>query len=184
MISISHLNKSYGNNLVLNELNHSIESTGIDIIIGINGSGKTTLLNCICDITPFDTGTITIDNIDQKEKAAKEKMYYIPSEFYLPEYLSGQEYASFVFSRYKNNDEKAFHFLIDMYQLKPAINKKISDYSYGMKKKLQISIALSLNIQYVIADEVFNGLDYESYLLTDYLINKFSTVSQVHLSHS
>ncbi|HLR74093.1 MAG TPA: ATP-binding cassette domain-containing protein [Virgibacillus sp.] len=174
MIKISQLKKSYGDNLVLDQLTKSFTNRGIDIIIGVNGSGKTTLLNCICDITPFETGMITINDIDRKEKEAKENMYYIPSEFYLPDYLTGHEYARFVFSRYEQSDEKTFDFLIDLYHLTSAIHHKISDYSYGMKKKLQLSIAFSLNAQYILADEVFNGLDYESYLLTDYLFNVFS----------
>lgn len=174
MMNITKLRKNYGDNLVLDDLTKSFDKQGIDIIVGINGSGKTTLLNCICDITSFEEGTITINDIDYKEKKAKENMYYIPSEFYLPEYLSGYEYARFVFSRYPGSDEATFHFLIELYHLTAVIHHKISDYSYGMKKKLQLSIALALNIQFMLADEVFNGLDYESYLLTDYLIDKFS----------
>lgn len=174
MINITELKKSFGENLVLDGISKSFAKHGIDIIIGINGSGKTTLLNCICDITPFDTGIITIDDINLKEKAAKEKMYYIPSEFYLPDYLTGDEYARFVFSRYSGTDEKAFEFFIDLYHLTSALHNKISEYSYGMKKKLQLSIALALDVQFILADEVFNGLDYESYLLTDYLLNIYS----------
>ncbi|WP_216647543.1 ATP-binding cassette domain-containing protein [Bacillus sp. THAF10] len=147
---------------------------GIDIIVGVNGSGKTTMLNCICDITPFQDGNIKIHSIDHKEKEAKLKMYYIPSDFYLPEYLSGKEYVDFVFNRYKEADDKFFQFVIELYHLKEALHKKISDYSYGMKKKLQIAVSLSLNVQYIFADEVFNGLDYESYLLTEYLFHKLS----------
>ncbi|WP_243292782.1 ATP-binding cassette domain-containing protein [Bacillus sp. FJAT-47783] len=174
MITVSNLEKLYGKNKVLDKLNIKFSSTGTDIIVGVNGSGKTTLLNCICDITPFQNGDIQVDSIDHKEKEAKLKMYYIPSDFYLPEYLSGKEYADFVFNRYENADEQFFQFVIELYHLKEAIYKKISGYSYGMKKKLQIAVSLSLRVQYIFADEVFNGLDYESYLLTEYLINRLS----------
>ncbi|MEC1661930.1 ATP-binding cassette domain-containing protein [Bacillus halotolerans] len=174
MIIVSGLEKTYSNNRVLDKLSIEFSSKGIDIIVGINGSGKTTLLNCICDITPFQSGKIEIDSIDRKEKEAKLKMYYIPSDFYLPEYLSGKEYAEFVFSRYRKPNSDLFEFVINLYNLKSEIHKKISDYSYGMKKKLQIAISLALDVQYIFADEVFNGLDYESYLLTEYLINRFS----------
>ncbi len=174
MIHINQLKKSFGKNLVLDRVSKKFAASGIDIIVGINGSGKTTLLNCICDITPFESGAITIQDVDRKEKTAKENMYYIPSEFYLPDYLTGYEYARFVFSRYPYADEKTFDFFIELYHLTPAVHQKISDYSYGMKKKLQLSIALSLNVSFILADEVFNGLDYESYLLTDYIINLYS----------
>lgn len=174
MIHINQLKKSFGKNLVLDRVSKKFAASGIDIIVGINGSGKTTLLNCICDITPFESGAITIQDVDRKEKTAKENMYYIPSEFYLPDYLTGYEYARFVFSRYPHADEKTFDFFIELYHLTPAVHQKISDYSYGMKKKLQLSIALSLNVSFILADEVFNGLDYESYLLTDYIINSYS----------
>ncbi|SEH89151.1 ABC-2 type transport system ATP-binding protein [Halobacillus karajensis] len=175
MIKIDGLIKSYRNNKVLKNLTLSFDSKGIDILVGINGSGKTTLFNCICDIIPFEQGEITIHGEDRREKAAKKFMYYIPSDFYLPEYLSGREYAHFVFSRYENPDHDLFHFIIDLYHLKDRLNQKIGDYSYGMKKKLQIAIALALDVRYILADEVFNGLDYESYLLTEYLIERFAT---------
>ncbi|WP_176586229.1 ATP-binding cassette domain-containing protein [Priestia megaterium] len=174
MIKITELKKSYKNNKVLNGINIQFESKGIDIIVGINGCGKTTLLNCICDITHFEEGSVEIDLMDRKEKEAKRQMYYIPSDFYLPEYLSGKEFSNFVFSRYSNHNSALFNFIIRLYNLSSSLDKKVSDYSYGMKKKLQIAIALALDVNYVLADEVFNGLDYESYLLTDYLINKFS----------
>ncbi|ENH98200.1 ABC transporter ATP-binding protein [Gracilibacillus halophilus YIM-C55.5] len=57
MIKIFQLKKSYEDNTVLNDLNMTFNSNGVDIIVGINGSGKTTLLNCISDITPFESGT-------------------------------------------------------------------------------------------------------------------------------
>ncbi|MFG6146844.1 ATP-binding cassette domain-containing protein [Halobacillus sp. B23F22_1] len=174
MITISELQKSYKDNTVLQKLSIDFEPDGIDIIVGINGSGKTTLLNCICDITPFEGGSITVDSIDRKEKEAKTQMYYIPSDFYLPEYLSGKEYADFVFSRYRHEDRERFSFVIRLYNLESALHKKISEYSYGMKKKLQIAVSLALDVRYILADEVFNGLDYESYLLTEYLINNFA----------
>lgn len=174
MISITNLKKSYKDNTVLEDLTISFEPYGIDIIVGVNGSGKTTLLNCITDITPFESGQIEVDSIDRKEKEAKHQMYYIPSDFYLPEYLSGKEYSEFVFSRYEEVDLKLFYFLIELYHLSAALTRKISDYSYGMKKKLQIAISLALRVRYILADEVFNGLDYESYLLTEYIIKTFS----------
>ncbi|PRR89275.1 ABC transporter ATP-binding protein [Bacillus sp. NMCN6] len=185
MITINDLEKNYNGSPVLNNLSITFDSKGIDIIVGVNGSGKTTLLNCICDITSFQKGDIKINSVSRKEKEAKLKMFYIPSDFYLPEYLSGNEYADFIFRRYKDVNKELFEFITEMYHLTSFLDEKISNYSYGMKKKLQIGIALALKIEYVLADEVFNGLDYESYLLTEYLIKKYSALRKfILISHN
>lgn len=174
MIKVKDLCKSYDDNKIFEHINLDIDSKGIDIVIGINGSGKTTLLNCICNLTKVTEGDIWVDGIDYKEKEAKKKMCYITSDFYLPEYLSGKEYAKFIFGIYKDYNEEVFEKCIDLFDLECHLGKKVSEYSYGMKKKLLLSIGLALNVKYVFADELFNGLDFESFLMTDYLIKIFS----------
>lgn len=61
------------------------------VIVGLNGSGKTVFLNSITGILNIDSGTIAIDGFKPDSKEFKERIFYIPSDFYLPEYMTGKE---------------------------------------------------------------------------------------------
>ena len=60
MIKIEKLNKKYDTRVVLKNINHQFQNTGISVIYGPSGSGKTTLLNCIAGLIHFD-GSIQVD---------------------------------------------------------------------------------------------------------------------------
>ena len=61
MIEIKDLNKSFGDTVVLKNLNLTIDSGSIFGLVGINGAGKSTLLRCLTGIYQVDSGTIQVD---------------------------------------------------------------------------------------------------------------------------
>lgn len=60
VIQINHLKKSYGNHVVLQDLNFSVNQGEIFAILGVNGAGKTTALECMEGLKKYDSGTISI----------------------------------------------------------------------------------------------------------------------------
>ncbi|MCE5786325.1 hypothetical protein JL756_12035, partial [Staphylococcus pseudintermedius] len=58
------------------------------------------------------------------------------------------------------------------FDLKSFLEKTIETYSYGMKKKLQICIAMTIKTNFLLADELTNGLDFESIILLENLLEK------------
>ncbi len=62
-IEIEHLTKYYGKNLVLDDVNLTMENHEVVCLIGASGSGKSTMLRCINDLVPFDEGQIRLDGV-------------------------------------------------------------------------------------------------------------------------
>lgn len=157
----------------------------MSIIVGVNGSGKSTLLDCISGIKNFNSGRIQINGFDNDAIEFKSQLFYIPSDFYLPEYMTGAEYISFVLSRYTTSDLFMVHQLIDIFSMTDAKNKLIEGYSFGMKKKIQIIAMIAARTNYVMADEVFSGLDFETtILLKEILAELINKTGIILVSHS
>ena len=88
---ISNLQKRFGKRIVLDRLTLNLESGHVYVIVGANGSGKTTLMNIINDLVPADDGVLSLDGYPLGDLKFKKAIYYLPSDFYLPEYLTGVE---------------------------------------------------------------------------------------------
>lgn len=174
MLEIVKLSKSFGQQQVLKELSVSFDDKGVTVIVGLNGSGKTVFLNSVIGIFSFDSGGIFLNGVKNTDKSFKESTFYIPSDSYLPEYLTGQEYANFVQSRYPSSDKAIFTTVSSLLEMTEALIKPIETYSFGMKKKLQIALAISLKVNYLLADEVFSGLDLETIILVQELFALYS----------
>lgn len=165
MIKIEHLSKTY-KRLVLNDISVTFPERQVGVIVGINGSGKTTFLDCVVGLKRPSEGEIWIDSHHNQSDPFKEQVFYIPSDFYLPDYMTGNEYIQFVLARYPNADLDKVDSFFELYDLKEAKNQLLESYSFGMKKKVQIIAAVLSNAPYVLGDEVFNGLDFETTLIT------------------
>lgn len=162
MIKIDNLCKSFNSKIVIDNLSYTFEDFGITIVVGINGCGKTTLLNMITNFLQPDQGTILLDGLKPSTKEYKERLFYVPSDFFLPEYMTGKEYCHFVLSSYTHGNKQLLQQLFSLLSLHLAKDNLIETYSFGMKKKLQIALALACNVKYMIFDEIFNGLDFET----------------------
>jgi len=169
MIEIKQLTKSFKKNCIIDQLSTTFSKTGVSVIVGTNGSGKTTLLNMMTNLLEADRGDILIDALSPGSKAYKSKFFYLPSDFYLPGYMTGKEYVQFVLSRYETSEYEKAPILIELLDLADGQHKTIESYSFGMKKKIQIVAALAANTEYIIADEIFGGLDFDTSLLVQEL---------------
>ena len=72
MINVRKVNKSYGNQRILKDVDFSLPRYGLVVIYGPSGCGKTTLLNCLSALLPFE-GDIEIDGSHIKDLSEKEK---------------------------------------------------------------------------------------------------------------
>ncbi|WP_349533913.1 ABC transporter ATP-binding protein [Leuconostoc citreum] len=166
MLKISNLNKKYDKYQVLKDINIEFNDTGVTVIVGANGSGKTTFFNSLIGMTNVEQDTsITLDNWTVGDREFKERVFYIPSDFFIPEFMTGVEYGRFVLSRYAYSELNDFLKMLDILDMTDSKDKLLSSYSFGMKKKIQIAVAIASHAQYILADEVFSGLDFETSLL-------------------
>ena len=148
MLIINDLTKHYkGSTKGVTGLDLHIAPGDIYAFIGHNGAGKTTTLKCVAGIHGFDTGSITIDGIDIREKPleSKRQFAYIPDNPDLYEYLTGIQYLNFiadVFDVPVKEREQRIHEYADAFEITASLGDLISTYSHGMKQKLAIISAL------------------------------------------
>ena len=164
-LSIKSLRKSFGSQVVLDNLNLEIKKGQIFGLIGPNGAGKTTTINCIADLLNFDSGKIKIfgqDLISNGIEVKKNLGILFENTESLFEYLKGEEQLEFVGEIYgldKATIETRKYELFEYFNLGIFRWKSISEYSKGMRKKLALASILLYNPDLIIMDEPFDGLD-------------------------
>lgn len=159
-IEVSNLTKSYGKQVVLDDISFYIEEGEIVGFIGPNGAGKSTLMKCICNLIPIDQGSIRIfgkDLIRDREEALSVQSSLIegPGLF---ENLSGWQNLD-LFASLKNVTKERMQEMADYTGLGKQLHKQTGAYSVGMKQRLALAIALLNEPKFMMLDEPMNGLD-------------------------
>ena len=160
VIYAEELTKKYGNNEVLKGVNLKIEEGEFYALMGPNGSGKTTLASIIASVRPPTSGKIEI--YGKKPEKAKELIGYVPQENFSSPMLTGKEnlmYFAGLLGHSKNEAERIVNDLLNKVELSEDANKRVSKYSGGMKKRLEVATALFPEIRILILDEPTTGLD-------------------------
>jgi ABC-2 type transport system ATP-binding protein len=159
-ISVEDLTKKYGDKEVLKGVNLKIEEGEFYALMGPNGSGKTTLASIIASVRFPTSGKIEI--YGKKPEDAKDLIGYIPQENFSSPILTGKEnlmYFAGLLGYSKNAGKKIVNELLNKIGLSEDANKRVSDYSGGMRKRLEVATALFPSIRILILDEPTTGLD-------------------------
>ena len=159
-ISVENLTKKYGDNEILKKVNLKIEEGEFYALMGPNGSGKTTLASIMASVRSPTSGKIEI--CGKKPEKAKELIGYIPQENFSSPILTGKEnlmYFAGLLGYLRNKAERIVDELLDKVGLSEDANKKVSVYSGGMRKRLEVATALFPGIKVLILDEPTTGLD-------------------------
>ena len=156
MIEVKNVFKKYKRKQVLKDMSFTAEKGQITCLIGINGAGKTTIMKSIMALTPIDGGEILIDG-KRIDKDAYEKITYIPDRLtMLPSYTIAEAFE-FMRDFYKTwNDQRATE-LLAFFKLAP--DEKISSLSKGNAAKVNLLLGLALDVDYILMDEPFSGID-------------------------
>ena len=160
IIETKNLTKIFKDTKVVNKVNISVKEGDIYGFLGPNGAGKSTTIKMILGLVKPTEGTALINNYDivlQRKNAIEfvGAMVEAPS-FY--EYLSGYKNLKLYANLYKKDDNR-INEVLELVGLSHAKNKKVSNYSLGMKQRLAIARAFLNNPKIVILDEPTNGLD-------------------------
>lgn len=158
LIQISNLSKSYGNNLVLKNVNLTIEENKIYGLLGRNGAGKTTLLNLINNRIFPSEGSITIDgeSVIENDKVTR-KIYFMTEQNLYPESMKIKELLKWSREFYENFNMDYVLELCKKFGLN--INKKFKNLSTGYSSICKIIITLASGAEILIFDEPVLGLD-------------------------
>lgn len=158
MIEIRECSKSFGSVKAVQNVSMDIGQREVFGLIGSNGAGKSTLLRMTAGVMKPDHGEIHIDGMpvfDNEE--AKSNLFYLSDDSYFPANNTPSDMADYISLFYPGFEKQRFSKLLRQFQLKE--NQKISTFSKGMKKQLQILLGISAGTKYLLCDETFDGLD-------------------------
>lgn len=153
-VEIINVTKSYNNNQVINNVSFSIAIGSRIGIVGPNGTGKTTLCEMISQLRKVTTGTINIKD------DLKIGMQLQETKF--PRGLTGWDMAQYYLRVYRlNKSIKDIQKLLYYLDAEAFINKPIITLSGGQQQKINILLALIIESDLLILDELATGLDLE-----------------------
>jgi len=157
------LSKSYGELIALNELDLEVNPGDIYCLLGANGAGKTTTINLFMNFIAPSSGELFINDLEVTKyaQATKESIAYIPENLNLYKNLTGLENLQFFasLSGKSLDKEEAVQMLHSAGLQRGAIDKRIANYSKGMRQKVGIAIAKAKKADNLLLDEPTSGLD-------------------------
>lgn len=156
MIEVKEITKRFGRKKVLDGVSFTANKGEITCLIGINGVGKTTILNAIMALTPINSGQILI-NGEGINKTSYEKITFIPDAITMLPQMRIFEAMVFMQDFYDCwNQERATE-LLRFFKLKES--DRIAELSKGNTAKVNLLLGLAMDVDYLLMDEPFSGID-------------------------
>lgn len=158
LIRVDGLSLSYGGQRILNDISFSFERGKITGLLGPNGAGKSSIMKILGGLVRPDSGTLDREGRKMRDfsRLRSSCAYMIDSPSFYP-FLSGMQNLELI--RRISDRSVSLEELMTRVGLDPASTKRVKNYSTGMKQRLAIAQAMIRDVELLILDEPFNGLD-------------------------
>jgi ABC-2 type transport system ATP-binding protein len=166
-IHVQGLEKSYDKLKVLRGVDFDVARGSIFALLGSNGAGKTTVVRILSTLLKADAGTATVEGFDVvKQPANVRESISLTGQFAaVDEILTGRENLTLVARlRHQKDVGEIADDLLARFQLTDAANRRVSSYSGGMRRRLDIAMSLIGDPPVIFLDEPTTGLDPQSRL--------------------
>lgn len=185
-ITVQNLKKSYGSQLVLDNISFSIKSGEIVGFLGNNGAGKSTTMKIITGYISYDAGSVEVCGIDVEKNPIEthRRIGYLPEHNPIYPEMYVKEYLRFVAGLYKLGSESKNRVdeMIEKTGLTREYKKKIGMLSKGYRQRVGLAQALIPNPDVLILDEPTTGLDPNQIIDVRNLIREVGKEKTVMLS--
>lgn len=155
MLEIKNVNKSYGKQKALKDVNLSIPQGEIIGLFGENGAGKTTLMKSILGFIPYK-GEILLDGEQITHKNIAKISFATSEHSFIPN-LTAKGHEEFYKEHFPNFMQKRFKTLMEFFDL--PMNKPLRSFSTGQKNQFEVILAMCQGANYILMDEPFAGND-------------------------
>lgn len=165
MLEIKNIYKEYANQVAVDGINLKVKKGEIFGILGPNGAGKSTLIGMICGLVKKTSGEVIYEEATNKITKWKENIGIVPQDFALYWDLTARENISFFCSLYGFKGEelkKRTDKILEFVGLSDVGNKLATNFSGGMKRRLNIACAVAHSPKLIIMDEPTVGIDPQS----------------------
>ncbi len=164
-IRVQGLEKSYKKLHVLRGVDFDVARGSIFALLGSNGAGKTTVVRILSTLLKQDVGTASVDGFDvARQPADVRESFSLTGQFAaVDEILTGRENLVLVARlRHLKDARQIADDLLARFQLTDAAERRVSTYSGGMRRRLDIAMSLIGNPPVIFLDEPTTGLDPQS----------------------
>lgn len=162
MIVVSDLKKSFKINRVLRNVTFTVRKGSIFALLGSNGAGKTTVVKILSTLMKSDSGKATINGFDVVRQGyyVRECISLTGQFTAVDEVLTGRENLNLIGQLKRlNNVKNKVNEWLSFFHLQDAADSKVSTYSGGMRRRLDIAMSLMGKPQIIFLDEPTTGLD-------------------------
>ena len=168
ILEVRHLSKAFGKNVVLRDIDFSVNKGDVTCIIGSSGSGKSTLLRCINFLEEPTSGEIVYHGLNMMEQRMNEAAYrakvgmvfqnfnLFNNMTVLKNCMVGQEV---VLKKDSETARKNAMYYLEKVGMAPYINAKPRQLSGGQKQRVAIARALAMEPEILLFDEPTSALD-------------------------
>ena len=185
MIEVRNVSKTFGETKVLNDITCDFAKGKTNLIIGASGSGKTTLTKCIVGLHEVDQGgSVLFDGRNFSEmnfnerKVIRQEIGFLFQGSALFDSLSVEENVIFPLRMFTNQSKAEMldrvNFCLKRVNLENVNRLFPSELSGGMKKRVGIARAIAMNPKYLFCDEPNSGLDPQTSIVIDNLIQEIT----------
>lgn len=184
MIVVNDIHKSFGGYEVLKGISTTFSNGKTNLIIGQSGSGKTVFLKCLLGLITPEKGTISYDGkiyselTDDQKRNLRAEMGMVFQGSALFDSMTIAENVMFPLRMFtkqsKSEMQDRVDFVLKRVNLADAHNKKPSEASGGMQKRVAIARAIVNNPKYLFCDEPNSGLDPKTAIVIDNLIREIT----------
>lgn len=167
IIEVKNVTKRFNDKLVLDNVSYEVEQGEIFGFIGPNGAGKSTLINIMTSLLTPDSGTIKICGYDilKEPIKAKECIGYVPQDLALMEELNAYDNLEFFGALYGLKGKvlkERISEALKVTGLEDSRKQKVKKFSGGMKRRLNLAVAILHHPKVLILDEPTVGVDPQS----------------------
>jgi phospholipid/cholesterol/gamma-HCH transport system ATP-binding protein len=184
MIETKNIKKSFGDKTILHDVSLTMETGKCNLIIGSSGSGKTVLMKCLVGLFVPDSGDILYDGqsmtdiTEDKRKELRQQIGMLFQGSALFDSMTVEQNITFPLDMFTNlrhkEKKKKVNEVLDRVNMKDANRKFPAEISGGMKKRVGIARSIVLNPKYLFCDEPNSGLDPQTSLVIDKLIQELT----------
>jgi phospholipid/cholesterol/gamma-HCH transport system ATP-binding protein len=196
MIEIKNINKSFSEKQILHDVSITFKQGETNLIIGASGSGKSVLAKCIVGLHEVDGGSVFYDGRDftsmnfKERKAIRREIGMLFQGSALFDSLTVEENVKFPLEMYSKKSKEEIlervNFCLNRVNLDNVNHLYPDELSGGMQKRVGIARAIALNPKYLFCDEPNSGLDPQTGIVIDNLIQEITeeySITTIVITH-